>query len=118
MTALIGKEDMAEIGRLFRSRLVDEIGLLLFTSKRGCPYCTQAKQLLGEIASLSDKVRLEVLDREEESARVDELEVDCAPTTVISGTGGARLYYFGMPAGRQLRSLIEDVIDVSRGRTD
>lgn len=118
MTALIGKEDAAEIGRHFRSRLVDEIGLLLFTSKRGCIYCTQTKQLLGEIASLSDRIRLEVLDRDEGSARADELEVEYAPTTVITGASGARLYYLGMPAGRQLRSLIEDVIDVSRGRTD
>ena len=96
---------------MFRSRLVEKVGILLFTSKRGCPCCTQTKQLLGEIASLTDKIRLEVLDETRRARRAHELEVDRAPTTVLVAANGARLYYVGMPAGRQLGSLIEDVVD-------
>jgi glutaredoxin-like protein len=118
MTTLIGKEDRAEIDRLFRSGLTAEVKVLLFTSKRGCLYCAQTRQLLEEIASLTDKVRLEVLDKDEEVARAQEMAVDLAPTTVLIASNGARLHYVGMPAGRQLRSLVEDVVDASRGRSE
>jgi glutaredoxin-like protein len=118
MASLIGKEDKREIERMFRSRLAGEVRVLLFTSKRDCPYCGQTKQLLEEMASLSDKVKLEAFEIEDERGRADEMGVDMAPTTVLVATNGARLYYVGMPAGRQLGSLVEDVIDASRGRAE
>ena len=118
MTNLIGKEDMREIDGLFRSQLAGEVSVLLFTSKRDRVYCGQTKQLLQEVASLTDKVKLEVFDIEEERARAGKMAVDLTPTTVVVASNGAKLYYVGMPAGRQLRSLVEDVVDASRGRAD
>jgi len=116
MTALIGKEDATAIDRLFRAGLVGQVGLILFTSNQGCLYCAETRSLLEEISSLTDKVRLEVVDIENERARAGEMGVDLAPTTVVVATNGARLHYVGMPAGNQLRSLVEDIVDASRGR--
>jgi glutaredoxin-like protein len=113
--ALIGKDDRTEIDRLFRSRLAGEVSIVLFTSKRDCLYCAQTRQLLEEIASLTYKVKLEVLDTDEEVARAGEMEVELAPTTVVIASNGAKLHYVGMPAGRQLKSLVEDIVDASRG---
>jgi len=118
MTTLIGKEGMREIAGLFRSQLAGEVSVLLFTSKLECVYCAQTKQLLHEVASLTDKVKLEVFDVEEESATAEKMGVDLTPTTVVVSSNGAKLYYVGMPAGRQLRSLVEDIIDASRGRAE
>jgi glutaredoxin-like protein len=115
MAALIGKEDRAAMDKLFRSRLVGQVRIVLFISKKDCLCCAQARQLLEEIASLTDKVMLEVLDIDQEGARASELEVDAAPTTVVIATNGAKLHYIGMPGGRQLKSLVEDVVDASRG---
>jgi glutaredoxin-like protein len=116
MNTLIGKEDTAEIGRLFRANLTAEVRVLLFTSKRGCLLCGQSRQLLEEVASLTDKVKLEVLDKDEETAMAVEMAVDLAPTTVIISSNGAKLHFVGMPAGRQLQCLVEDIVDASRGR--
>jgi glutaredoxin-like protein len=118
MTSLIGKEDAAEIRRLFRANLTRDVRVLLFTSKRGCLYCGQTKQLLEDVASLTDKIKVEVLDRDEEHAKVEELRVELAPTTVIVASNGSKLYYVGMPGGRQLRSLVEDLVDASNGRVE
>jgi glutaredoxin-like protein len=118
MTALIGKEDKSEIERLFLSRLAGEVRILLFTSKQGCLYCNQTRQLLEEIASLTDKIKLEVLDKDEEVTRAAEMAVDTAPTTVVVASNGAKLRYVGMPGGRQLRSLVEDIVDAFRGRAE
>jgi glutaredoxin-like protein len=118
MGALIGKEDTAEIGRIFRANLTAEVRVLLFTSKAGCPLCGRSRQLLEEVASLTDKVKLEVLDKDEEIARAAEMAVDAAPTTVvISSNNGAKLHFVGIPAGRQLKCLVEDMVDASRGST-
>ena len=118
MDALIGKEDAAEIGRIFRANLRAEVRVLLFTSKTGCLLCDQSRQLLEEVASLSDKVRLEVLDKDEEIARAAEMAVEVAPTTVvISSSDGAKLHFVGIPAGRQLGCLVEGIVDASRGST-
>jgi glutaredoxin-like protein len=118
MTAMIGKEDAAEIDRLFRAKLSGEVRILLFTSERGCLYCGQTKQLLEEMASLTDKIKLEVLDRDKDRARAEEMAVEWAPTTVVVASNGAKLHYVGMPGGRQLRSLVEDIIDASTGRAE
>ena len=118
LTPLIGKEDMAEIERLLRAGLAGEVKVALFTSQAGCPYCPETRQLLEEVASVSDKVVLEVLDREKDGARAKAMAVEFSPTTVIVSSNGAMLHYVGMPAGRQLRSLVEDLVDASRGRTE
>ena len=115
MTALIGKEDRVAIEGIFRSGLAGNVNVLLFTSKRECPYCAQTRQLLEEVTSLTDKVKLEVLDKDEESAKAGEMAVDLAPTIVVLASNGAKLHYVGMPAGRQLRGLVEDIVDSSRG---
>ena len=90
---------------------------MLFTSKLGCLLYGQTRQLLEEVAAVTDKVKLEVLDRDEEIARAAEMAVDLAPTTVVISSNGAKLHFAGMPAGRQLRCLVEDIVDASRGRT-
>ncbi len=118
MTAIIGKEDRQEIQSLFRSGLEGEVRIVLFTSKGGCAYCAQTKQQLEEIASLSDKIMLETLDSDSEAARARELGAEVFPTTVVLASNGAKMHFVGMPAGRQLRSLVEDILDASRGRTE
>ncbi|MDA4137444.1 MAG: thioredoxin family protein [Thaumarchaeota archaeon] len=117
MTSLIGKEDTKEIRTLFRSQLESEVDILLFTSKEASVFCAPTKRLLEEVASLTDKVRLQVLDNDEGTAKAVEMAVDLAPTTVVISSNGAKLYFVGIPAGRQLKCLVEDIVDSSRGRT-
>ena len=118
MAGLIGKDDLREMDRSFRARLTGTVGVLLFTSGSGGPYCAQARQLLEEVASLSEKIRLEVLDVGEARERAVGLAVEETPTIVVVAANGANLYYVGVPAGHQLRCLVEDVIDASRGRAE
>ncbi len=118
MAPLLGRDDKKEIEKLFRSGLVGEVKVVFFTSKRlDCAYCGQTRQLLEEVVSLTDKIKLEVIDADE-APRAEEPHVDLVPTTVILASNGAKLCYVGMPAGRQLRCFVEDLVDVSRGRTE
>jgi glutaredoxin-like protein len=118
VTVLLGREDRAEIERIFRSRLAGEVKAYLFTSMKGCEFCYETRLLLEEVASLTDRVRLQVIDKDEERGRAEAMAVDAYPTTVIVASNGAGLHYVGMPAGRQLRSLVDDFVDASRGRLE
>ena len=91
---------------MFRSSLVGEVKVVLFTSKRGCQYCGQTRQLLEEIASIDGRVKLHELDKDEEKAMAEEMAVDMAPTTVVVASNGARLHYVGMPGSTTRRSSI------------
>jgi glutaredoxin-like protein len=117
LTALVDRKDRAEIERLFRTGLKGEVKVVLFTSKDGRQYSELTRKLLEEVSSISDKVKLEVIDKDEERTRARAMEVDLAPTTVIVASNGAMLHYVGIPAGRQLKCLVEDIVDASREGT-
>jgi glutaredoxin-like protein len=121
MAPLIGEDDRKEIDKLLSACLLDEVRVLLFTSKRGCEYCGETLQLLEEVRSLGKgMIRLEVIDIEENPGRAEALGVELAPTTVIlaSDSGEKAIHYSGMPGGRQLGPLVEGLVDASRGRGD
>ena len=106
------------IKNLFDSKLKREVKVLLFTAKKGCAYCKDAEQLLKEISAQSKKMKVEVLDIEQNKPLATELSITLTPATVILSNNGAKLYYFGLPGGYELKCLIEDIVDASEGTTD
>jgi glutaredoxin-like protein len=118
---LLETVDALEIKKLFSARLTREVRIAFFASKKkSCQYCKETEQLLREISELSQdkKIILEVLDLEDSHDMAEELEVSLVPATVILSNNGSRLFYFGMPSGYQLKSLIEDILDASQGTTN
>jgi len=63
-------------------------------------------------------MKVDVLDFDQNKKLANELNVTLTPATVILSNNGAKLYYFGMPGGYQLKCLIEDIVDASEGTTD
>ncbi len=83
-----------------------------------CLFCRETRQLLTEVAALSDKIVLKVHDFKAEKNEADALGVDKIPATVITGaatTTGVRFY--GIPSGYEYMSLIDAIVDASRGTT-
>ena len=117
MAPLLGKDDRKEIASLFSARMAGDVTVLLFT-RRDCEYCPETRKLLEEIASLDARIKLEAVDIEVDRERAEKLGVEEAPTTVIVAANGALMHYVGMPGGRQLRPLVEDLLDASRGRAE
>ena len=118
MKPLLEDVDALEIKNLFGAKLRQEVGIVFFSSRRkNCQYCKETEQLLREISELSQdkKIKLEVLDLENDQQRADELGVSLVPATVILSNSGSHLFYLGMPSGYQLKCLIEDVLDASDG---
>ena len=114
--ALIGKEDQEYLRNEFL-RLQRPVTLVLFTSK-GCPSCADTRMLLDETAALSDKISVAGYDIEKDTDKAAEYEVEgLTPTIAVVGDKDYHIRFYGIPAGYEFGTLIEDIIDVGRGET-
>lgn len=117
--ALISDGDKKIIKEEFFSKLINPVRLLVFIGKDHCQYCDQLKQLVEEISELSNLVTYELHDFDSEKELAEKYRINIAPAVVITQDGkdlGVR--YFGLPAGHEFGSFLEDIVDVSKGETD
>jgi len=82
-----------------------------------CLYCRETRQLLEEVSSLTDKIELETFDFVAAKDKAAEYGVDKIPASVLVGPAGAGPKFYGIPSGYEYTSLIEALIDVSKGST-
>ena len=89
----------------------------VFTQSFECEYCKETRELIDEVASLSDKLSVEVYDFEKDQQAVQENHIDKIPAVAIIGAKdyGVRLY--GIPSGYEFGALIEDIKLVSSGES-
>lgn len=123
---LIPVDDQNFIKEKFAKELVDTVDLILFTQHdsplsipvQECTYCKETRQLAEEVSALSDKIRLQVYDFIADTDKAKQMGVDKIPAIIVNGHTGNRVKYYGIPAGYEFSSLIEDIIDVSRHTTN
>lgn len=122
---ILSNADREYLSQVFAERLVDPVKVRLYTQKLAqlsipgyeCMTCRETNELMEEVASLSDKIELEMLDFlqvREQAAREGITEI---PAIVLEGKNKGKVRFIGVPAGYEFATLIEDMIDVSRGTT-
>jgi glutaredoxin-like protein len=115
--SILGENIKAKVSRIFAENLEGEVKIRYFTQEFECEFCKETKTLLEELASLSQKISLEVYDFVSDAEKAKELGVDKIPATILSGKKEYKVRYFGIPSGYEFSSLIEDIVDVSKGRS-
>lgn len=116
---LLSEKDISYIKDTFDKRLVSDVELTLFIDKEDeCDYCQKTAELLRELSAISPKLRLEVGNISSDKARARSLGIDKAPGLLVS-TKEKKMHvcYFGIPAGYQFSALLDDIIDISNGKT-
>lgn len=93
------------------------VKLVVFTQEMECQYCRETRQLMEDIAALSDKISVEVWDFLADKDRVEKYGIDKIPATVIEGIKDYGIRFYGIPAGYEFTSLINDIIAVSKGES-
>jgi glutaredoxin-like protein len=71
-----------------------------------------------EIATLNDKINVEVYDFMVDAAKVQELKIEKIPALAIIGKKDYGVRIYGIPYGYELQTLIAAVVGVSTGKTD
>lgn len=144
---VIAEKDRPTVRDLLARELVAEVELLLFTRGRspvivpGQPNyltCDETHELLAELVSLSDRLQLTTFDLGTNPDTATRYNVTAVPTVMIRrrenststralsqevgaaapAEPGANVRFVGLPGGYEFSTLLADIVDVSRGRTD
>ena len=117
MPLIIHDKDKERVRQVFEEGLVEPVRLVMFTQTTECQFCAETRQLVEEVAALSDKVVAEIYDFVTDEGKAKEYGVDKIPAIAIIGAKDYGVRYYGIPSGYEFTSLIEDIIDVSRGES-
>jgi glutaredoxin-like protein len=85
------------------------VKLVIFTQTFECPNCQTSRQLLEEVAALSDQISVEVHDFVTDPEKVKEYAIDKIPAVAVVGERDYGLRFYGVPAGYEFTTLIHTV---------
>ena len=115
---LIPEEQRQRLREEFERSLKDDVKVLVFTQENECPFCKQARELVEEVASVSNKIKVEVYDFVKNSDSARKYQVDKVPAIAILGKKDHGIRFYGLPYGYEFRAFTESIINVSKGVTD
>jgi len=115
---MISDSDGEHLRSYLDQRMIDDVRLVLFTQEMECTFCKETRQIAELLSSLSRKVRLEVYDFIKDAERAKELQVDKIPALIPIGGKDYGIRFYGMPSGYEFISLVDAIIDASRGTTN
>jgi len=129
---LIPLRDQELIRQKFAAELLGPVKVDYFTERelsievpgrRPCACCKPVRELLQELAALSELISLRVHIFEEASEERTKFGIERIPGIVLRGTstglsangGGGLFKYYGMPGGTEFPVFLESIVDISRG---
>ena len=89
--------------------LENPVHLILFTQTLECMYCAENRQLMEDVAGLSDMVDVTIYNFVTDAEKVEEYGVDKIPATVIVGDQDYGIRFYGIPAGYEFTTLIHTI---------
>ena len=116
-------KDQELIRQKFAAELVGPVKIDYFTERelslevpgrRPCAYCKPTREMLQELAALSELISLRVHIFEEAAEERTRFGIERIPGTVLRGRNGAAFKYYGMPGGTEFPAFLESIVDISR----
>lgn len=114
--ALLSERDQREIQARLKG-MESPVRLINFTQELECPTCRETRQLLKEVAELSNRLSVEVYNFQLDREKVSQYGIDKIPATVVEGAKDYGIRFYGLPSGYEFAVLLEDILMVSRGRS-
>ncbi|MEM0482142.1 MAG: thioredoxin family protein [Nitrososphaerota archaeon] len=117
VSSILKPRDRELVKKKLGEELLSTVKILYFTQEIECEYCEVTGRLLSELAELNGNLRLEVYDLERDRDLAERWRIDKIPATILLGERESWIRFFGVPSGYEFISLLEDIVDVSRGRS-
>ena len=115
--ALLQESDRQQIRQRLEA-MKDPVQLINFKQELECMYCRETRQLLEELAELSDKLTLQKYNFQIDSEEARTYGIDKIPATIVkSPDKDYGIRYYGIPSGYEFASLLEDILMVSSGES-
>lgn len=83
--------------------------------KTPCAFCKPAREMLQELAGLSELISLRIHYFEDNPPEKAQFGVERIPGIVLRNQPGAMVKFYGIPGGTEFPMFIECLIDLSRG---
>lgn len=112
--AFLKAKDRQALEQEFQT-LAQPVKLYLFTQESNCELCGETHNLLQEVVTLSDKLSLEIYDVQTDKERARAFGIDKTPAIVVMNGKDYGIRNYGIPAGYEFASLIEDIRMISEG---
>jgi glutaredoxin-like protein len=116
--SLLPDDKKEQLRSEFKEKLLDRVHLVMFTQEMECRFCSDTRNLVQEMASLSDKIDADVFDFVADAQKAKEYGVDKIPAVAVIGKIDYGVRIYGISYGYELQTLVEAIINVSRGATD
>jgi len=116
--SLLSEDQKKQVKARLSQNLLNPVTLTVFTQEYECDYCKENRELAQDIASSSDKIKVEVFDLMKDKEKAAQLGVDKVPATVIRNDKGTLVKFYGVPAGYEFSTFLTDIILLSRGETE
>jgi len=127
MPSMISPGDQEYIRTFFAEQLSGDVRIELFTQRRSPivllggdeepQYGEETRQLLEEVAALSERIELVVHDVKDEPTVMAERGIEQIPAILFQGQAQGTMRFFGIPAGNEFRNLIDGIVEVGNGES-
>lgn len=111
--ALLDEKDSEFLKKDFSKSLKNNVKLVFFKSENGCLYCKEIKDILEEVAGLSDKISMEEVDIDNDKEKAGKYNIKKAPAIAIEGNKDYGIRFYGIPAGHEFMTLVTSIKNVS-----
>jgi len=113
--SMLNAQNQADVRKVFE-QLRDPVKLVVFSqSLEAAELCAQNEALVREVAELSDRISVEVLNPAIDRERAAAYGVDRVPAIVVEGARDYGLRFWGVPAGYEFSNLIDAIVLASTG---
>ena len=111
---ILSAKDEAAVRKEFE-RVGGPVKLTVFASELGGEHNSRTVALVREVAALSDKLSVAVLNPHIERDQATAYGISEAPAVVVEGAQDYGIRFLGMPGGYEFSNLIDSIIAVSTG---
>ena len=94
--------------------MVNPVKVVHFTQELNLEYGRETKQLIEELALLSDKLSVEVYNFLLDKEKVAEYRIDKVPATAVRDGKDYGIRFYGLPAGYEFSTLLDAIVSVSK----
>lgn len=122
--SLLNDQDAAFLRKRFAEEMVHDVRLIFFAPSIGglalpgedYEMVEYTRRILKEVAGLSDRVALEEHSLVSEPELAARCGIARTPATAIVGEQDFGVRFYGMPAGYEFVTLVDVMLDISKGR--
>ena len=119
---MISKKDADALREEFAAQLVSPVKLVMFTQTTECQFCAETRQIVEEVAALSDKIEPVIYNYVTDKAMAETYGIDKIPAIVLLGLRDGEeqdygIRFYGIPSGYEFATIVEDIVAVSRGES-